>query len=715
MSAVLRMLFKTSLRSATIFLTLAFPLLLVFETGFSQSAIDWSAHLPAEPSAEFSHYFHGPWADVSFSPDGRSLATLGDNSTNTVWDVASGQPRHLLREGGVLAAMAFHPNNRWLAFAAIDNKTIQLWDATSGSEIRRLHGHNAEVLALRFIGDGSQLASIAFDGALKLWETGTGQELQSIQLERVAGAMFSQDGRLLVTKTPGKDTTKLWTVSSGRLLRALPASLNMDNFIALSADGTLLADAGVRYERDRTGHGLIETNAIRIYDVNSGEERYRIPLTSNDYLLQSLAFSPDGRWLTLAGSSDVQLWEVNTGRRGFQVANGIMQKAVAFSPDGQWLVVSYTGEVTLFNIAVPQELPDGRRVPELRTDDANGILALAFGNDDRRIATASGDGMVRLWDVASKKVVRTLPGKLNLADSVQFSHNGKLLAGYGFGNTITLWDTESGEELHKCKVSEQVGVPLPAVAFSPDDRLLAVGEQGKTVLLDVATCSVVRELAPVVDPNDPSKAPKPGFIFDQVGPLAFNPDGHLLAQVVTNSLQLWDVNTGQKLVELTAGPTGKASYRLPAFSPDGRWLSVLRDRPGPSQPGSDEGQLVVYDATSLRERYAVVLPWRVYRLAFNASGDLLLDANGVTEVREGATGKVLRSLPIPQSPLATRVFSSNGRWLATVGTGHHDYNSISLWDLATGEHAATLAGMPIRSFSWDTNQWLHDYIKLFKK
>jgi WD40 repeat protein len=304
-----------------------------------------------------------------------------------------------------------------------------------------------------------------------------------------------------------------------------------------------------------------------------------------------------------------------------------------------------------------------------------------------------------------------LPGKLELSARVQFSHGGKLLAGYGFGNTITLWDAESGEELRKCKVSQQVGVAMPAWAFRPDDCLLAVGERGKTVLFDVATCSVVRELAPVVDPNDPSKAPKPGFVFDQVGFLAFNPDGRRLVQVVTNSLQLWDVNTGQKLAELTAGPTGKASYRFPAFSPDGRWLSVLRDRPSQRPPGPDDFQLVVYDATSLRERYMVLLPGLVYALAFNASGDLLLDADGVTEVREGATGKMLRSLPIPQSPLGTRVFSNNGRWLATVGAGDQNSNSITLWDLSTGEHAATLAGMPVRSFSWDPNQLLHDLLK----
>jgi len=72
-------------------------------------------------------------------------------------------------------------------------------------------------------------------------------------------------------------------------------------------------------------------------------------------------------------------------------------------------------------------------------------------------------------------------------------------------------------------------------------------------------------------------------------------------------------------------------------------------------------------------------------------------------------------MPIPQSPLAMRVFSNNGRWLATVGSGDQASNSISLWDLTTGEHAATLAGMPVRSFAWDPNRLLQDILKQLKK
>lgn len=707
MTAVLRMLsVKTCLESATGFLALAFLLFALLETGISQSAGEMGkmpAPLPSQPSAEFIRGFRGPWGGASFSPDGRSLVTAGQWSTQTVWDVASGQPRHFWLEGGALAALAFHPNSRWLALSSTDNKTIQLWDATTGSKIRSFNGHQAEVLAAMFLGDGSQLVSFDFNGALKFWETETGRELKSMQLDRAAGAVFSRNGELLATKSTGASTTKLWTVSSGRLLRVLPASMNMDHVMALNADATLLADAGDRRETT-SSPGLREVNAIRVYDVTTGEERYRIPLTSKDYMLRSLTFSPDGRWLALGGYSTVRLWELKTGRLGFQADFGILEKTVTFSPDGQWLALSSRAGVTLCNIAVPEKQPDGKTILALRTDDADAIYALAFGNDDRRIASVNSEGIVRLWDVASKQVVRTLPGKLDLTARVQFSHNGKLLAGYGFGNTITLWDAVSGEELRKCKVAPKVGVAMPASAFSPDDRCLALAERGKAVLLDVATCNVVRELAPVVDPNDPSQAPKPGFVFDQVDFLAFNPEGHHLVLVVTNALQLWDVDAGHKLRELTFGPKRNSSYMFPAFSPDGHWLAVLTEIPSQRPRVGFDIQLIVYDAASLRERYKVPLADLFYGLSFNAEGDILLDADGVTEVREGATGKVLRSLPIPKSPLGTRVFSNHGRWLTTVGASGQSSNSIALWDLSTGERTATLTGMPVRSFSWDPNQ-----------
>ncbi len=675
-------------------------LFFVFNAGFGQSTIDMAQVGEYRPSAEFRNYYRGPWSAASFSPDGRSLATSGDTAIKTIWDIESGQPRHLLQESGPMAALAFHPNSRWIAFVARDAKTIRLWDAIGGSEIRNLHGNGEAVLALAFLGDGGQLASMALDGKLTVWESATGRELKRMQLDRAAGAMFSVDGSLLATKTPDDYSTKLWTVSSGRLLRVLPASLNLDRVMAFSPDGMLLADAGPRYEHQ----GQNEVNAIRIYEVNTGQERYKIPLRSNDYQLQSLAFSSNGRWLTLAGSAEVLLWEVNTGRQAFRFADQSLQKAVTFSPDSQWLVISSGSGVKLCNIAAWQKLPDGKTALALRTDDANGIQSLAFRNDDRKIATESADGVVRLWDVTSRQVVRTMSGQLGLAAKIEFSHDGKMLAGYDSGNTISLWDPESGELQHRCKISSSVAV-ISAWAFSPDDRLLVVGDRGKAVLFDVATCAEVRTLAPVVDPNDTTKAPKPGYVFDAVDHLAFSPDGRRLALVVTNSLQLWDVNTGRKLAEVIAGPAGKAAYRLPAFSADGHSLAVVKDSPNRDSRGAYDIQLIVYDAASLHEQYNAPLPGMIDALSFNSDGNILLDANRVTEVREIATGKVLQSRQIPEGPLGTRVFSNDGQWLATVGAGDKTDDSILLWDLSTGERAATLAGMPVRSFSWEPTSY----------
>jgi WD40 repeat protein len=327
---------------------------------------------------------------------------------------------------------------------------------------------------------------------------------------------------------------------------------------------------------------------------------------------------------------------------------------------------------------------------------------MVFSADDREIATSGGDGGVRVWDVTSKQVVRNMSGQLRLMPPIQFSHDSKLLAGYDSIQTIRIWESQSGKELRKCKISGELGSTISAWAFSPDDRLLAVGDRDKVVLFDVNTCNRVRDLAPIVDPHDRTKAPKPGFIFDQPGFLSFNPDGRHLALVNMNSLQLWDVMAGHKLAEVTSGPMVKTLYQFLRHSPDGHRLAVLRY--GDNPRATDNFQLIVYDAASLREQYKVPLPGLIAAMSFNSRGDILLDANGVTEVRDSTTGKILRSLHIPEGPLDTRVFSNKGKWLATVGAGDNDGNSITLWDLSTGERTATLAGMPMRTLSWGDEQ-----------
>jgi WD40 repeat protein/serine/threonine protein kinase len=150
---------------------------------------------------------------LQFSPDGRCLALDGSDSNrlrpNLVWrwDAATGRT---LGESFDEGAMAFHPDSRRIARSV--GAEILILDVASGAEMLRLSGHSELIRSMSFSRDGRRLASVAYDGTVKLWEPTTGRELLTLlhgRDEKLTGVSFSPDGRQIVS-TSESGTIKVW-------------------------------------------------------------------------------------------------------------------------------------------------------------------------------------------------------------------------------------------------------------------------------------------------------------------------------------------------------------------------------------------------------------------------------------------------------------------------------------------------------------------------
>jgi len=428
----------------------------------------------------------GDVTSLAFTPDGKRLASGGLDRMVRLWDVERGK---LLRELGTMpdlvAAVCFSPDGKMLAASGADG-SIRLCDS-KGKELRILKGHTDTVEALTMSRDGKVLASASHDCRVRLWDPATGQELpQSAHPQRLTAAL-SADGKLLATGHED-GTIRFWDAATGKPRPGTLEGKGAVIEVCLAPDGTMVAArrAGV----DRVG----------VWDVASGrllceiDERPAAGIPNTRPLAGPLAFSPDGKILAhIDRQRVVNLWEAKSGkplpRSPLKVEGDPAAESLAFAPDGTLAVGYNDSHVLCWNVAsgrVVQQiiLPGGRPT------------GLAFSSDGRCVATAAGDGGVKVWERSSGQE-RTVDGADERAvTAVAFSTDGRLLIAAGPDGMVRIAERYSRTPV-KTLSGHRGGVTKLAIGGS---RLLSVGTDGTALVWDRAGIEPprreVKELTP---------------------------------------------------------------------------------------------------------------------------------------------------------------------------------------------------------------------------
>jgi formylglycine-generating enzyme required for sulfatase activity len=300
---------------------------------------------------------------------------------------------------------------------------------------------------------------------------------------------------------------------------------------------------------------------------------------------------------------------------------------VAFSPDGKTLASSSSQDATI-------KLWDLATGKLRRTLAGHGrpVFALAFSPDGQTLASPSEDRTIKLWEVATGKGRQTLTGHTAAVIRVAFSPDGKALASTSFDGTLRLWDVATGKHL-RTFTGHRGG--LYGVAFSPDGKTLVTSGEDRTVRL--------------WDPSGRELGVLPGH-KDTVRGLAFHPAGLTLASASNDkTIRLWDLarwkaGRDNPPVQVLEGHDGVVTEL--AWRADGRLLA---------SHGHDDGTVRLWDVTRTPPRCKVLRLFPagapvLHGVAFSPEGRYLATANldgTIYVLRLAKPGEVLR---VPAEP-----------------------------------------------------------------
>ena len=405
---------------------------MLISSSLDSTARLWDIH--SENNFRSLNYASQPVSNAQFSPNGKLIATM-HGQTVQIWDANSKAILGVINgpsssvtdisfspDSSILATATLNEIHFWAIKEAVEaepkDQNLGIVDKDDGRKI--FEGHSSAVIGLCFSNDSRFMASAGRDKTIKVWEISTGWDMLTLKGHEGAiwDVRFSQDDSKIISA--GADSKiKVWDSMTGDAMSTVSVHSGAVYSLSCSPDGKTVASGS----KDAT---------VKLWNLATG--KVRLSLLGHEDTVISVCFSPDGKKLASSSKDGtIKIWDLRTGLEIFTLKghSGAVFD-VKFSTDGLYIVSSGKDKtIKLWDAIFGTEV--------LTFSGHEGIVyCIGISPDGQTMASASKDGMVKIWDLVSGNELSTIKSESPSVFNVSYSQDGNYLAVGNGDSTITL-------------------------------------------------------------------------------------------------------------------------------------------------------------------------------------------------------------------------------------------------------------------------------------